>query len=293
MDEVSVITDFIQQEAGLAADLIWGNCIDPGLGEKISVTIIATGFQTKEEREVEKSQVRKVSLLTPEQAPLVKPVSSNIFIQEKNEELKIEIDEPVLKSNQDSQVDLFAGYFHSAPKVEDIIVPNPELIRHELEEDISSMEVTLSEPSFEFEIKTEEFVQEEPQIQEIQLLQEESQIQEVQLIQEDFQVQFQEEVQEVAMAWENPDENKTDESIEEQLRKSKERILRLKDLSMKLRTSNGLQELENEPAYKRKQLSLHDVPHSSESEVSRFTLSNDEGITEIRPNNSFLHDNVD
>jgi cell division protein FtsZ len=290
MDEVSVITDFIQQEAGLAADLIWGNCIDPGLGEKISVTIIATGFQTKEEREVEKSQVRKVSLLTPEQAPLVKPVPSNIFIQEKNEELKVEIDEPVLKSNQDSQVDLFAGYFHSAPKVEDIIVPNPELIRHELDEDISSMEVTLSEPSFEFEIKTEEFVQEEPQIQEIQLLQEESQ---VQLIQEEFQVQIQEEVQEVAMAWENPDENKTDESIEEQLRKSKERILRLKDLSMKLRTSNGLQELENEPAYKRKQLSLHDVPHSSESEVSRFTLSNDEGITEIRPNNSFLHDNVD
>jgi cell division protein FtsZ len=28
MDEVSVITDYIQEEAGLAADLIWGNCID-------------------------------------------------------------------------------------------------------------------------------------------------------------------------------------------------------------------------------------------------------------------------
>ncbi|MGZ5136098.1 MAG: hypothetical protein ACXWCG_13155, partial [Flavitalea sp.] len=91
----------------------------------------------------------------------------------------------------------------------------------------------------------------------------------------------------------NPDENRTDESIEEQLRKSKERILRLKDLSMKLRTSNGLQELENEPAYKRKQMSLQQVPHSSESQVSRFTLSSEDGVTEIRPNNSFLHDNVD
>ena len=50
MDEVSIITDFIQQEAGLAADLIWGNCADETLGEKISVTIIATGFQTMEER---------------------------------------------------------------------------------------------------------------------------------------------------------------------------------------------------------------------------------------------------
>jgi cell division protein FtsZ len=54
-----------------------------------------------------------------------------------------------------------------------------------------------------------------------------------------------------------------------------------------------LQELENEPAYKRKQMSLPDLPHSSESQVSRFTLSVDEGITEIKPNNSFLHDNVD
>ena len=91
----------------------------------------------------------------------------------------------------------------------------------------------------------------------------------------------------------NPDENKTDESIEEQLRKSRERILRLKDLSMKLRSANGLQELEAEPAYKRKQMALQQVPHSSESQVSRFTLSNEDGVTEIRPNNSFLHDNVD
>jgi cell division protein FtsZ len=90
------------------------------------------------------------------------------------------------------------------------------------------------------------------------------------------------------------DDDKTDESMEDQLKKSKERILRLKDLSMKLRTTNGLQEMENEPAYKRKQMQLQQVQHSSESQVSRFTLSNDEdGTTEIRPNNSFLHDNVD
>jgi cell division protein FtsZ len=276
MDEVTVITDFIQQEAGLAADLIWGNCIDPGLGDKISVTIIATGFQTMEEREVEKSQVRKVSLLTPEQAPLVKPIQSNNFVQEKNQEIKLEINEPILKSNQDSQVDLFAGYFHSTPKVEEVKVPDPALIRHELDEEMP-VDVAPVESSFEFEIKTEDFVQDEPESQDMQMIKDE----------------FQAELDDTLLEEVNPDENKTDESIEEQLRKSKERILRLKDLSMKLRTSNGLQELENEPAYKRKQLSLHDVPHSSESEVSRFTLSNDEGITEIRPNNSFLHDNVD
>ncbi|RZK51276.1 MAG: cell division protein FtsZ, partial [Pedobacter sp.] len=89
-------------------------------------------------------------------------------------------------------------------------------------------------------------------------------------------------------------DDKNDDSVEDQLKKSRERILRLKDLSLKLRTTNGLQELENEPAYKRKQMQLQQVQHSSESQVSRFTLSNDEdGSTEIRPNNSFLHDNVD
>ena len=46
MDEVTVITDYIQEEAGLAADLIWGNCRDEALGDKLSVAIIATGFQT-------------------------------------------------------------------------------------------------------------------------------------------------------------------------------------------------------------------------------------------------------
>jgi cell division protein FtsZ len=63
---------------------------------------------------------------------------------------------------------------------------------------------------------------------------------------------------------------------------------------MKLRSKNGVQELENEPAYRRRAMPLEDVQHSSESQVSRFTLSTDEnGETGLRSNNSFLHDNVD
>src|SRR6202000_193554 len=75
MDEVSVITDYIQEEAGLAADLIWGNCIDENLGDKISVTIIAPGFQTKDEREKEQSTKKVVSMLIPEEDPKAKPVN--------------------------------------------------------------------------------------------------------------------------------------------------------------------------------------------------------------------------
>jgi len=257
MDEVSVITDFIQQEAGLAADLIWGNCIDETLGEKLSVTIIATGFQTMEERTVEKKTQRKISLLAPEHAPLVTPVH-NTFIGQ--EEVSTE---PVLKQDE-LQADLFDSFFNNPderPAYGDDIIKLPLVDEEHLE----------SRPMFEFGLKISES---EPVAEEVPA-----------------EIKFPEAVEEEPEN--NPDENRTDESIEEQLIKSKERILRLKDLSMKLRTANGLQELENEPAYKRKQMAFQQVPHSSESQVSRFTLSNEEGITEIRPNNSFLHDNVD
>ncbi len=45
MDEVFEITEYVQAEAGYGTDLIWGNCYDESLGERLSVTIIATGFE--------------------------------------------------------------------------------------------------------------------------------------------------------------------------------------------------------------------------------------------------------
>ena len=47
MDEIFEITEFVQEEAGFGTDLIWGNCYDESLGDKLSVTIIATGFEEK------------------------------------------------------------------------------------------------------------------------------------------------------------------------------------------------------------------------------------------------------
>ncbi|MEM9991646.1 MAG: cell division protein FtsZ, partial [Bacteroidota bacterium] len=45
MDEIFEITEFVQEEAGYGTDLIWGNCYDESLGDKICVTVIATGFE--------------------------------------------------------------------------------------------------------------------------------------------------------------------------------------------------------------------------------------------------------
>ncbi|MCH2042918.1 MAG: cell division protein FtsZ [Saprospiraceae bacterium] len=50
MDEVFEITEYVQEEAGYGTDLIWGNCYDENLGEKLSVTVIATGFETNKSK---------------------------------------------------------------------------------------------------------------------------------------------------------------------------------------------------------------------------------------------------
>ena len=45
MDELSVITEYVQSKVGDDAEVIFGNVLDNNLEDKIGVTIIATGFQ--------------------------------------------------------------------------------------------------------------------------------------------------------------------------------------------------------------------------------------------------------
>lgn len=45
MDEIFEITNYVQEEAGYGTDLIWGNCTDEGLKDRLCVTVIATGFE--------------------------------------------------------------------------------------------------------------------------------------------------------------------------------------------------------------------------------------------------------
>ena len=275
MDEVSIITDYIQEEAGLAADLIWGNCRDENLGDKISVTIIATGFQTKDEREKEFNSKKIVNMLVPD-APLVRPV--NDFINPVAAESAPT--EPYMKGQPQQQpkeeqtqqaglFDLFAASRPEEKQAEPVIKYNFEEIDEqpmaETEPELPEFTFKLAEPETETIVNFEAQIEEEP----------------VATIAPEPEPEV------------NADENKTDETIEEQLRKSRERIMRLKDLSMKLRSGN-IQELENVPAYKRKEVSLQDTPASNESQVSRFSLLPDaDGKIEIRDSNSFLHDNVD
>ena len=87
---------------------------------------------------------------------------------------------------------------------------------------------------------------------------------------------------------------KTSKEQGNQEAKSKERIQYLKDLSIKLKTQSGLNELEKEPAFVRRNVKLSESTPSSDKIISRYSLGeNDENQAELKSDNTYLHDNVD
>lgn len=294
MDEVTIITDYIQDKAGLSADLIWGNCIDPSLDQELTVTIIATGFQTSEERVKEIENQRVEIPLTPEEpasVPFVKPI--NTFMQRDQASSSAHVaDEPVLKRVEESrpksptQTELF-GPTAGRPQLKNNTPENDGIIRHTIDmDDQAPAQNESDDEGYKLKTSASEFHFEIPQMFGSQGVEPQGQAPVEQPMRNSEPEPFN-------TVPTNPDAHKTSEYMDEKLMKTKERILRLKELSMKLKSANGLQELESEPAYQRKKMPLEEVSHSSESQVSRFTLSNEDGNLEIRPNNSFLHDNVD
>lgn len=89
MDEIGEITDYVQEEAGYGTDLIWGNCNDDSLGEKIIITLIATGFEGGSSRKKD-NKVRNEEVTRPEikRVPLEQPFS--VVIEETDYEPETE-----------------------------------------------------------------------------------------------------------------------------------------------------------------------------------------------------------
>ena len=74
MDEIGVINDYIQQEAGNSANIIMGIGEELDLGDEISVTVVATGFPTEDQAYTGKEEQKIVHTLEEEQ-PINKTLS--------------------------------------------------------------------------------------------------------------------------------------------------------------------------------------------------------------------------
>lgn len=72
MDELTTITDYVSQKTG-SDNIIWGTGEDESLGDKVKITLIATGFEQKERVEATRHQLAPEQ---PVQRPVVTPVDS-------------------------------------------------------------------------------------------------------------------------------------------------------------------------------------------------------------------------
>jgi cell division protein FtsZ len=279
MDEFGEITDYIQEASGYTAELITGYGIDQSLGDSVGVTIIATGFESNKPSgfETAKAPEKIVNVLEEHKAEVVElPV--NVVVQTNIEDvIKIEEkkeDEPflVIKGSEVTSETSF-----TSSNEEEINIISNEEVESEIEFVINN-EVESKEETFIVAASEEsnDEISEEEMTMEIKMVSSSNEVEATQSL-----------------------ENMSAEDIqklerEERIRMAQDRIKKLKDITFKLKSSEGLNELEKEPSFVRQNIKLDNVNYSTESNVSRYTLSEgDDKKMEIKPNNSFLHDNVD
>ena len=274
MDEISDITDYIQEEAGSTADVIWGHGYDESLGDKLCVTIIATGFNT-----------------TPHTGLSMKAPKKNI--------MNLEDDSPEIITNESEQLtepvtNTAEESFEETPEL------NPSesaMKRYVLEED--------DEISEENEITNDAEESDNSNLYEQNTQQNDGKVRflleddEMPNLDTDLKQSENTQILEADLMTANDEEKIVDQVKQVESKAiSDERLERIKKATDKLRSPLGLNEMESEPAYKRRNVDLKDVKYSDDSSSSRYTLwenINDSGEKEtgLSDNNSFLHDNVD
>lgn len=105
IDEIGEINDFIQSEAGYNANIIMGVGEEEALGEAISVTVIATGFNIEQQAEIVNTEPKKIIHSLEDEQKIVHellnktiaslPVNEPIFESPIETEIKADIINPI------------------------------------------------------------------------------------------------------------------------------------------------------------------------------------------------------
>lgn len=261
MDEVTEITDYIQEKTKSTGEVIWGNGFDETLDDQISVTIIATGFDAEHKQkdptipvDVRIHDLYKQEAATPKvEKRIIAPEPETPPVAEFHEEIR---------------------YIPSAPEPL-TFDPVPATEQAEL---ARTVEFTFEPLEAESKPDAAETLVHE--------------FEPVGMVEE--------QVPQIAYTPQpvTPPQQPVEHDYSDFNRKANERVSKLRALSEKLKSHQpieaSLYELESVPAYKRRNIELTDVAASSESQAARLTLSeNPDKSLELRSENSFLHKTVD
>jgi len=315
MDEIGVINEHIQTEAGHNANIIMGVGEDLSLEDKIAVTIVATGFPSDGQAYTGKEDEKIVHTLEEEQ-PLTQVLSTETPFPVRLKKMPEKAEEPEQTAKETTEQIKF--------ELEDQVEEEPfeeEPVAAKEESDWEPVLKTENEIQFKDELNFEpeaeapfEAIEEQPAEEVNEFPQTimftldgdiEDEITEIQAEPVSKQtkapaaeVQTKTEVK--AAVGEKPkavpevENNPFDEPLSQTLSHAiEERRARLKQFNYKFKNSvsnKTVDEIESVPAYKRQGVELSEREDNSPSD---FVISeNSQKETKIRPNN-FLHDNVD
>ena len=270
MSELAKIKNKIQEAAGRNVNIIEGIGIDPELGMAISVTVIATGFeQRKKQKEPTTVELNDDNF----------DVIADIDLED---EVKIATSDTFKSSQQtlllDDEIDF------EFPETETSESATKEVMESVVVADNASQKIVFDLGN---DYGDASDIEESADALISSIILDEEPMAPQQIVTLDLGEELAEE----------PTLNtfsSTQVTSEVMKIESREREERLRNISMQLRTPSGLTSLEDIPAYQRNNIKISEPTHSSESEVSIYTLTNgNSNIIELKQNNSFLHDNVD
>lgn len=243
MDEFGEITDYIQEAAGGTAELITGYGTDPSLGDNVSVTIIATGFKSKQSTGFEAPVFKERKIVNLDE----KPETKTEEVKQINIIDEIQKAEPFVYIKEETRIEKSEITITPVESSEDFSVTISEISNTVINETPAVTEFTFNEVNDQTTANVSEVEAENEAI-----------------------------------------------TREEQIKLAQDRIRKLKEITLKMKSPEGLAALEKQTAFERKNIALENKTPSKETNISRYTLSEgDDKKIEIRPNNSFLHDNVD
>jgi cell division protein FtsZ len=267
MDELTQITEYIQEQAGDEAEVIFGHGVDSMLSDRIRVTVIATGFVNEGKLE-KKGSDKKIHDLDRSQISLFAGADNSVNhrhgeIELRNEtEITFPADKPVVNTPQEPPIQKPIG----KP-----ILNAPEEKPFEQEQE-RKFEFIFNKNSSD-EIKDEDegegglFADDDD---DFNLGKD---ISADQYINDEGMMEY----------------RKTKERLQQQAKERREKLKAATSKKQEM-TKEEFNEKWTLPAYFRGGVKMHNVPHYSEPLISRYNLNDDNNLL---GNNKFLHDNVD
>jgi cell division protein FtsZ len=263
ISELEIIKNQIQKAAGRDVNIIEGIGNDASLEGAVSITVIATGFESKKVN-------APVTIKLEDSEDIANNTSNDLEIINDNIQQTLSLED-------DESFD-FEHFKSDEVKAQTIVETDKKVVSLEEDENFISepeelisdiLELNNEDPSLEKQVVVNEGITEKETLEFNKPI-----------INEEEKLNSEQDIKLV--------DNKS-MRIE-----AREREERLREISIKLRTPSGLTKLEDEPAYKRNNIDLEETAHSSEDEISHFSLTSDnEDKIILNDKNSFLHDNVD